>query len=191
VYRDSASATGKSAILKFSSNLSNAITIRNFNEDAAKASQGYMGIKIDPKQNVLVKGSDYQTEPNPFQPWDFDPNTFAAGADSAMYERNGKTFVVYLQQGAAAASKLVLNIAGAVGAQQDDVPLTPNSIALCARSITAKCTKRLKNRTKTSQTAKDRKKSKRNRPLAGIEAAQSAIEFAVTGIESHQGAVHA
>lgn len=36
VYKDSGSTTGKSAILKFSSNLANAITIRNFDEDAAK-----------------------------------------------------------------------------------------------------------------------------------------------------------
>jgi hypothetical protein len=78
-----------------------------------------------------------------------------------------------------------LNIAGAVGVQQDDVPLTPNSIALCAGSITAKCTKRLKNRTKTSQTAKYCEKSKRNRPLAGIETAQSAIEFVVTSSATH------
>jgi hypothetical protein len=115
VYKDSASSAGKSAILKFSSNLANSITIRNFDEDAAKGSQGYLGLKIDPKQAVLVKASDYPTEPNPFQPWDFDPNTFAAGADSAMYENNGKTFIVYLQEGAAKASQLVLNIAGAVG----------------------------------------------------------------------------
>ena len=84
VYNDTASSTGKSAILKFSGNLANQITIRNFDEAAAKDGQGFMGIKIDPKQAVLVKASDYATEPNPFQPWDFDPNTFAAGADSAI-----------------------------------------------------------------------------------------------------------
>ena len=95
MYNDTASSTGKSAILKFSGNLTNQITIRNFNEAAAKGesgSQGFMGIKIDPKQAVLVKASDYATAPNPFQPWDFDPTTFAAGADSAMTERNGKSF---------------------------------------------------------------------------------------------------
>jgi Ca2+-binding RTX toxin-like protein len=118
VYNDTASSTGKSAILKFSSNLTNQITIRNFNEAAAKGgsgSQGFMGIKIDPKQTVLVKANDYATAPNPFEPWDFDPTTFAASADSAITERNGKGFTVYLQQAASAGSTLILSIAGAVG----------------------------------------------------------------------------
>jgi RTX calcium-binding nonapeptide repeat (4 copies) len=57
VYSDTASNTGKSAILKFSSNLTNQITIRNFDEAAAKGGQGFMGIKIDPKMNVLVAAS--------------------------------------------------------------------------------------------------------------------------------------
>ena len=52
---------------------------------------------------------------HPFQAWDFNPSTFAAGADSAITERNGKGFTVYLQQADAAGSTLVLNIAGAVG----------------------------------------------------------------------------
>lgn len=52
---------------------------------------------------------------HPFQAWDFNPSTFAAGADSAIAERNGKSFTVYLQQAAAVGSTLVLNIAGAVG----------------------------------------------------------------------------
>ena len=115
VYNDTTSNTGKSAILKFSGNLTNQITIRNFDEAAAKGGQGFMGIKIDPKQAVLVKASNYATAPNPFQAWDFDPTTFAAGADSSITERNGKSFTVYLQQGASANSTLILNIAGAVG----------------------------------------------------------------------------
>ena len=57
--KDSASTTGKSAILKFSSNLTNQITIRNFDEDAAKGSQGYMGIKIDPTRNPTAESASF------------------------------------------------------------------------------------------------------------------------------------
>ena len=43
VYNDTASNTGKSAILKFSGNLTNQITIRNFDEAAAKSGSGSQG----------------------------------------------------------------------------------------------------------------------------------------------------
>ena len=44
MYNDSSYTTGKSAVLKFASNLTNAITIRNYNEDSAKDSQGLKAI---------------------------------------------------------------------------------------------------------------------------------------------------
>lgn len=59
-------------------------------------------------------------------------------------------------------------------------PHTSNSIALYAYSMPGKRQKRLKNKTQMSLDAKNCEESKRNRPLAGIEAAQSAIEFVVT-----------
>ena len=181
VYNDTASNTGKSAILKFSSNLTNQITIRNFDEAAAKGSLGFMGIKIDPKQALLVKASDYATPPNPFQAWDFDPNTFAAGADSSITERNGKSFTVYLQQAASASSTLILNIAGAVGQQQKNTPITTNSIAPHAYIVSAKCKKRFKNNKKTEQKMKRCSKYKKNRPVASVEPEQDAIELVVIG----------
>lgn len=181
VYNDTASSTGKSAILKFSGNLANQITIRNFDEAAAKGSQGFMGIKIDPKQAVLVKASNYATAPNPFQAWDFDPTTFAAGADSSITERNGKGFTVYLQQVASAGSTLILNIAGAVGQQQNTTPITTNSIALHAHIVPDKCKKCFQNNKKTEQKMQHCKKYKKNWPLARVEPGQGTIELIVIG----------
>ena len=113
---------------------------------------------------------------HPFQAWDFNPSTFAAGADSAIAERNGKSFTVYLQQAAAAGSTLVLNIAGHVGELRSPALLTTNSIALCEYSMQAKCLKRFKHNRKTSRKACHSKKYPSNWPIAVMERARSAIE---------------
>jgi hypothetical protein len=72
------------------------------------------------------------------------------------------------------------------GAGDDSTTLvTTNSIAHRADNTTAKCQKRLKNIRKATQKAQGCKKSKPNRPITGIEPAQSAIEFAVTSSATH------
>ena len=121
VYSDTASSTGKSAILKFSGNLTNQITIRNFDEAAAKhgsGNQGFMGIEIDPKMNVLVAASS-STAGSPFEARDFDLSTFAAGAP---------------QEGAPLATNLIASCISSMGTKyskrfrnrRENIPKTRN-----------------------------------------------------------------
>jgi trimeric autotransporter adhesin len=119
IYDDASSSTGKTAILKFSSNLTNAITIKNFDETAARGSQGYLGIKLDPTQRVALIQGNAQTlgavTPNG-NVWS-DTNFTSAqlqGKSSQLKEGNSKTFTVNLALAAKAGDTLKLNVTGAV-----------------------------------------------------------------------------
>ena len=126
IYDDAGSATGKSANLRFSNDDSNAITVKNFSWDAAVSTEpfviiggvlatnnGYLGIKIDPAQQLVLAASGASigtTEPNPWQDLDFTPENLA-GKESSVFEGAGRTFTVYLNQGAKAGETLVLRLA--------------------------------------------------------------------------------
>jgi hypothetical protein len=114
-----------------------------------------------------------------------------AGAFNEIYSSlvaATSTFTSYRDQGAyrlkladnSGADPSVYNATGSTTGKSARAPLTTNLIALRVHSMPANCTKCFKNRAKSSQKAKNCEISKRNRPLAGIDAAQGAIEFAVT-----------
>ncbi len=68
------------------------------------------------------------------------------------------------------------------GGQQS---FTTNSIAPRAVSTRTKCLKRFKNRQETSRPSCSHRKYKLDRPVAGIDAAQSAIRLIVTATSTH------
>jgi Ca2+-binding RTX toxin-like protein len=110
VYEDSRSSTGHRAIITLGTDANNTITINNFNLDAAQSDQGYLGIKLDPTQRLIVSA---EASSNPFGDVDFDIASLA-GKVSSFGEGAGKTFKVFLSQAAEAGSKIILNLEGAL-----------------------------------------------------------------------------
>ncbi|MBK8071915.1 MAG: putative Ig domain-containing protein [Ramlibacter sp.] len=119
VYEDAQSSTGKSAVLKLSSSEADSITIRNFDLTKAQGSGGFLGLRIDPVNRLIVAPTGGEalagnpSEGNPFQASEFDPNTFSANAQIA--EGAGQGLVVWFSQAAKAGQSLVLNLAGTAG----------------------------------------------------------------------------
>ena len=110
VYEDARSTTGHRAIITLGTDANNTITINNFNLNAAQTDQGYLGIKLDPTQRLVISADNSS---NVFADLNFDVSSLA-GKTSNFIERAGKTFTISLSQAAAEGSKLILNIAGAV-----------------------------------------------------------------------------
>ena len=106
-------------MLKLSSSEADSITIRNFDLTKAQGSGGFLGLRIDPVNRLIVAPTGGEalagnpSEGNPFQASEFDPNTFSANAQIA--EGAGQGLVVWFSQAAKAGQSLVLNLAGTAG----------------------------------------------------------------------------
>ncbi|OYT88665.1 MAG: hypothetical protein CFE43_21310, partial [Burkholderiales bacterium PBB3] len=108
---DPASATKKTAVLRFSDNVDNVITVKNFDVDVARNSDpfivingvvatnnGYLGIKIDATRRVALSEGTSNTV------WS-DPNfavTSLAGKTSTVNEGAASFYTVFLNQAAKA-----------------------------------------------------------------------------------------
>ena len=81
--------------------MNSTITINNFDLAAASAAGGYLGIRLDPTQQlVIAQGSttDAAGANNPFEAWNFDPATFTG--QSAVAEGGASFYTVFLRSAA-------------------------------------------------------------------------------------------
>ncbi|WP_341922199.1 putative Ig domain-containing protein [Polaromonas sp. YR568] len=99
------SSTGKKLLITREGDSANSITINNFDLAAARGAQGYLGIKLDPEVKVLLS----DTNLNPFESWDFDPNTFTGQTE--MGEGLGMRLVVWINQAFEQETTLTINVA--------------------------------------------------------------------------------
>jgi trimeric autotransporter adhesin len=114
VYDNAASSTGKSAVLKFSGNDANQITINNFDLAAAQAN-GYLGITLDKTQSLALIQGDGTTvgakTPNVWSDVDFEAASLR-GKSSSINEGGGTSFNVDLALAAHAGDTLTLTLNG-------------------------------------------------------------------------------
>jgi RTX calcium-binding nonapeptide repeat (4 copies) len=114
VYDNAASSTGKSAVLKFSGNDANQITINNFDLAAAQTN-GYLGITLDKTQSLALIQGDGTTvgakTPNVWSDVDFEAASLQ-GKSSSVNEGNGTSFNVDLALAAHAGDTLTLTLNG-------------------------------------------------------------------------------
>ena len=105
--KDSTSATGYKAIIVKGTDGTNTITIQNFDKTRAESSAGYLGIKLDPTRRVALQAGGGTS----FWATVGADVASLSGQASQIAEGAGKTFTVYLNQGAKAGETLVLRLA--------------------------------------------------------------------------------
>jgi len=112
-YDDSSSSTGKRLVITRAGNTDNTITVNNFDLAAAQGEGGYLGIKLESTPDLVVtaSGNAAVAQGNPFEAWDFDPNTFVGDSTTT----SSKSFTVYLNQAAKAGATLVLQLGELAG----------------------------------------------------------------------------
>jgi Ca2+-binding RTX toxin-like protein len=117
IVRDSrASATGKQLLIARAGDPTNTVTVDNFDLAAATSGAGYLGIRLDDTQALVVAQAGSVTTAgasSPFEAWDFDPNTFTG--QSTVAEGGASVYTLFLQVAAQAGDKLTL----ALSALQD------------------------------------------------------------------------
>ena len=108
VYDDASSSTGKKLIITRASDADNTITINNFNLAKAEGNESYLGIKLDPTQRIaIVQGTGISvgaSKPNVWADNNFNA-TSLDGKSSNVNEGAGKSFNIYLAQGAKAGAQ--------------------------------------------------------------------------------------
>lgn len=108
VYDDASSSTGKKLIITRASDADNTITINNFNLAKAEGNESYLGIKLDPTQSIaIVQGTGISvgaSKPNVWADNNFNA-TSLDGKSSNVNEGAGKSFNIYLAQGAKAGAQ--------------------------------------------------------------------------------------
>ena len=105
--KDNSSSTGYKAVIIKGTDGANTITINNFDKTRAEGSEGYLGIKIDPTRRVALQeggGTSFWSSVGA-------EISSLAGQASQIAEGAGRTFTVYLNQGAKAGETLALSVA--------------------------------------------------------------------------------
>jgi RTX calcium-binding nonapeptide repeat (4 copies) len=124
IFEDAGSSTGYRAIITKGADAANTITINNFNTIAAYSGNGYLGIKLDPtKKLALIQGHGQDvgaSTANVYADLSFT-DAQLAGKSSSINEGGGKSFTVYLNQGAKAGDTITLAVAGALAGQVNAV----------------------------------------------------------------------
>jgi Ca2+-binding RTX toxin-like protein len=113
VYDDARSSTGKRLVIVKGGDTSNSITIDHFDLTAAQSTAGFLGIKLDPARQIVVKEAAGGV--NTWSDARFEAGSLA-GQSSDVIEGGAKSFTVYLNQAAKAGETLTLSL-GAVGGQ--------------------------------------------------------------------------
>ena len=103
VYDDARSSTGKRLVITRGADSADTITIDNFDLTAAQGSQGYLGIKLGGTQLAITASSAN----NVWSDLNFNL-TSLSGQTSRMVEGSGKSFTIYLNQGAKAGDTVTL-----------------------------------------------------------------------------------
>ena len=103
VYDDARSSTGKRLVITRGADSADTITIDNFDLSKAQGSQGYLGIKLGSTQLAITASS----ASNVWSDLNFNLASLS-GQTSRMVEGTGKSFTVYLNQGAKAGDTVTL-----------------------------------------------------------------------------------
>ncbi|MBI2770199.1 MAG: hypothetical protein HYX47_11280, partial [Burkholderiales bacterium] len=108
VYDDSASSTGKRLVITKGTDQANTITVNNFDYAAATGGAGYLGIKLDATQRLIIKegsGANAWSDPS------FDPASLQ-GQGSTIQKGGGKAYTAYLASAAKAGDTITLSFSG-------------------------------------------------------------------------------
>lgn len=107
VYDDPRSSTGKRLVIVKGADTANTITINNFDLTRAQDATGFLGIRLDPARQIVVKEAAGGI--NTWSDTRFEA-TSLAGQSSDVLEGGAKTFTVYLNQAAQAGETLTLSL---------------------------------------------------------------------------------
>lgn len=113
VYDDARSSTGKRLVIVKGSDTANTVTINNFDLTQALQPAGYLGLKLDPARQLVVKEAAGGI--NTWSDARFEASSLA-GQSSSVIEGSAKTFSVYLNQ-AAQAGETLGRLVGATSVQ--------------------------------------------------------------------------
>ncbi|MBI2728277.1 MAG: hypothetical protein HYX42_18715, partial [Polaromonas sp.] len=108
VYDDSASSTGKRLVITKGTDQANTITVNNFDYAAATGGAGYLGIKLDATQRLIIKEG---SGANAWNDLAFDPASLQ-GQGSTIQKGGGKAYTAYLASAAKAGDTITLSFSG-------------------------------------------------------------------------------
>ena len=100
------SSTGKQLVISRANDANNTITIDNFDLAAASGASGYLGIRLDSTQQLVLAQAAKVGPGSPFAAWNFNPNAFTG--NTGIAEGGASLYTVFLRAAAKAGDTITL-----------------------------------------------------------------------------------